>query len=70
MEDYEKHVILINNQTLCGIDARHLWVFKDINHWILNHIDRGRLLGCPECLKKLKEYVDSAFFYEQLSVLW
>jgi len=43
-------------KVLCGknIDAFE-FTFTGLDHWLNNRLAGGRLLGCPECLEKVKE---------------
>jgi len=31
------------------------WVFVSIDHWFCNSRNKGRLLGCPECVARVTE---------------
>ncbi len=58
--DYIKHIKdnHMDNfkKTLCGKDISTFeFVFESIDHWFNNSHNEARLLGCPQCLKKIKE---------------
>jgi hypothetical protein len=47
---------LYATDTLCGNKVKG-FCFTSIDHWLHNRICEGRLVGCPECLEKVKEAI-------------
>ena len=43
-------------KTLCGKYIKSFeYVFESIDHWFDNYKHNGRILGCSNCLNKIKE---------------
>jgi hypothetical protein len=64
MKEWQKHIGKLPERengtvpTLCG--TREMgWAFVDVGHWLLNRLDEGRLMACPDCLAIVRSAVDA-----------
>lgn len=47
-----------NNKSLCGrAQAKLEFHFVNVDHWLNNRLCKGRLVGCPDCLKIVKKAI-------------
>jgi hypothetical protein len=63
--EYVKHVRengqdkIETPMSYCGKDVLREWHFVSVTHLIVERRRQGRLLPCPECLKKILEILSN-----------